>query len=95
MTFRPSKWVLYAPVAILPLLAAWVLNGNSVQEDLAVRSAAALKAAGAGWAKLSVSGRDATLSGEAPSADAIAEATKAVAGTYGVRRVEEIARIVK
>ncbi len=29
MTFRPAKWIVYAPVAALPLLAALVIGGDS------------------------------------------------------------------
>ena len=28
MTFRPAKWILYAPVAALPWLAALAINGE-------------------------------------------------------------------
>jgi hypothetical protein len=31
MTFRPAKWILYSPVALLPLLAALVINGESIR----------------------------------------------------------------
>ncbi|MBC8038575.1 MAG: hypothetical protein H7X89_15310 [Rhizobiales bacterium] len=29
MTFRPAKWIVYSPVAVLPLLAALAINGDS------------------------------------------------------------------
>ena len=57
MTFRPRKWLLYAPVAILPFLAALVLNGSAVLEDVAVRAQNSLFAAKADWAKLTFDAR--------------------------------------
>jgi len=33
MTLRPAKWILYAPVAALPLLAAMVVNGSPAATD--------------------------------------------------------------
>ena len=94
MTFRPSKWLLYAPVSALPLLAAWVINTEPLQQDILDRAAASLKSAGADWAKISLSGRDAEIAGDAKSAGDIEAAIKAVAGTYGVRLVESGARVV-
>ncbi|MCB1377885.1 MAG: hypothetical protein KDK89_05890, partial [Alphaproteobacteria bacterium] len=94
MTFRPRKWLLYAPVAILPFLAALVLNGSAVLEDVAVRAQNSLFAAKADWAKLTFDGRDARLTGEAPNDEAADAAVAAVAATYGVRRVEGIIRVV-
>ncbi len=29
MTLRPTKWILHAPIALLPLLAALALKGDS------------------------------------------------------------------
>ncbi|MBI3674013.1 MAG: hypothetical protein HY245_11480, partial [Rhizobiales bacterium] len=89
MNIRPSKWILYAPVAALPLLAALMINGNSVQQDLLNRGEAALKAAGATWAKLSISGRDATLTGEAASDDDAKAAARVAAATHGIRLVKQ------
>ena len=94
MTFRPSKWLLYAPVAALPLLAAWVINTGPLQRDILERASADLKSQGAGWARLGISGRDVEVAGDAASAEAIDAAVKAVAGTYGVRAVASGARVV-
>src|SRR5882672_3422668 len=94
MRFRPSKWVLYAPVAALPLLAALFINGRTVHQDLVDRAASALMKGGDGWASLTVEGRDATISGEAPSAEAVDQAVKIVAGIHGIRLVESATRVV-
>ena len=94
MTIRPSKWILYAPVAILPLLAALFVNGGAVHDDLSRRAGAALKAAGADWASVSVEGRDARVSGDAPSDAAVETGVRAVAGTHGIRRTETATRVV-
>ena len=48
MPFRPSKWVIYAPVAVLPVLAAIVLESRDLQEGIARRATDNLVAAGAG-----------------------------------------------
>ena len=94
MRLRPTKWLLYAPIAALPLLAAYVLNGQTVQDDIARRAAENLKATGADWAKLTVNGRDAKVAGDSPTQARIDVAIAAVAATYGVRRVEAGARVV-
>jgi hypothetical protein len=31
MTFKPGTWVFYAPIALLPLLAALVIGSDSVR----------------------------------------------------------------
>ena len=33
MMFRPSKWLQFAPVVVLPLLAAWMVNGAAIRND--------------------------------------------------------------
>ncbi len=95
MKCRPHKWLLYAPLAVLPFLAAWILNTKSMQHEIAARVAANLATADAGWAKTTIGGRDAILLGDAPSAEALERAIRIVAGTYGVRRVDSKARVVE
>ena len=86
---RPSKWLLWLPVfAGLPFLAASWLSAGPAVADLQTRAAGALAAAGAPWATLNVDGRDAILTGDAPTQDALDAAVKAVADTWGIRRVE-------
>jgi|GEM_PF-3555087 len=94
MPFRPSKWIQYSPVAVLPFVAALMINSAGVHDDLMKRGTAALASAGADWAKLEVEGRDATVSGDAWSQKALDDAVKAVAGTYGIRRVVSASHIV-
>lgn len=94
MTVRLSKWILYSPVAVLPFLAAMVVSTGPAVEDVASRARASLAASGATWASVSLDGRDARLSGDAPDSESIDKAIAAVAGTYGVRRVEAAARVV-
>ena len=95
MGFRPSKWVLYAPVAVLPLLAAVFLQGRGLQDDIATRVTANLSSAGIDWAKAGVQGRDVQLAGDAPSADQVDAAIATSLSTYGVRRVVSIMRVVE
>lgn len=94
MTVRLSKWILYSPVAVLPFLAAMVVSTGPAVEDVTSRARASLAASGATWASVSLDGRDARLSGDAPDAESIDKAIAAVAMTYGVRRVEAAARVV-
>jgi outer membrane protein OmpA-like peptidoglycan-associated protein len=95
MKCRPAKWILWAPLAALPFLAAWWLNSGSLESKLTESAGARLKSAGADWAKVEVDGRDALLAGDAPGRSLIDEAVKAVAGTYGIRRVDASAVKVK
>jgi outer membrane protein OmpA-like peptidoglycan-associated protein len=88
MKCNPRKWLLWAPLAALPLLAAYWLNSDGLERRLAQTSGANLATIKADWAKLSFDGRDALLEGNAPGRKAIDDAVKAVAGTAGVRRVD-------
>jgi outer membrane protein OmpA-like peptidoglycan-associated protein len=88
MDMRFGSWLKWAPLTAAPLLAAAWLNTDSLEKKLADRAAEALKGAGAEWAALTLDGRDAVLSGEGPSAEAIDAAAKAVAGTRGIRVVD-------
>ncbi len=83
------KWLF--PWAILPLglgAAALLFNSDSLESELKAAAESQLSSGGAGWAAVSMDGRDAKLSGEAPEQDAVARAAQLVAGTYGVRRVD-------
>lgn len=83
------KWLF--PWAILPLglgAAALLFNSGSLENELKAAAESQLSSGGAGWAAVSMDGRDAKLSGEAPEQDDIARAAQLVAGTYGVRRVD-------
>jgi outer membrane protein OmpA-like peptidoglycan-associated protein len=86
---QPKKWWWgLIPLALLWILAASLKTGP-IQTDLAQRAGAALGAAGLGWGKVTMAGRDAALAGEAfeegqrPTAVALAD------GTHGVRLVRD------
>ncbi len=92
---RPGKWLLWAPpMVVMTTLAAHMLNTGALIRDISARTTEQLFAIGANWAAASLNGRDVTLTGDAPSQQAIDSAVKALAGTYGVRTVAARARIV-
>jgi outer membrane protein OmpA-like peptidoglycan-associated protein len=92
---HPGKWVVPGVLAAaLPILAAWWWNTDKLTTDITHRASESLSRAGIDWAKLSFEGRDGTLSGDSPSDDALDAAVRAVAGTYGVRRLENHVRVV-
>ena len=95
MKMRPSKWLLYSPVVVLPFVAAFAVSTKSTLEDVADRATLNLAAQGAQWSKLTFDGRDASLAGDAPDAEALDAAVKAVTGTRGVRTVHNIGRVVE
>ena len=82
--WQPSKWVQYAVVAALPWGAASWLNTDSLVTDISSRAAVAA----GDWAKVSLEGRDATITGSAPSQAAADSVIAAVATTYGIRTVD-------
>ena len=82
--WQPFKWIqLMAVGAGLPFLAAGVLQTNSLVQDVSSRAMAA-----AGGPKVEFDGRDAFLSGEVASQEALDAAKKNVEATYGVRLVD-------
>lgn len=74
---------------VLLALLTIVLAGGWIESDLAERGRNELDAAGHGWAELSVSGRDVTLSGAVPEGVSSQGAVEAVAGVWGVRVVRD------
>jgi outer membrane protein OmpA-like peptidoglycan-associated protein/osmotically-inducible protein OsmY len=84
---QPRKWVW----GLLPLLALWaianLLQASPIAADLGSRGAQQLASAGHPWASVAIAGRDATLSGEAPTPEAQAAAATAVQSLPGVRRL--------
>ncbi|WP_374329640.1 hypothetical protein [Aestuariivirga sp.] len=85
---NPKRWMAFLPLVILPLLAAAVIEGPRLRRMTEHQIAAALVAAGQGWAKVTVTGRDVEIRGEAPSPEAAAVARSLAAATFGVRRVD-------
>ena len=92
---HPGKWLIWAlPMVALPTLAAVWLNTGTLFRDISARATEQLFAIGANWAGATFNGRDATLSGDAPSQQAIDTAREALSGVYGVRTVISNARVV-
>lgn len=85
---KPGRWLAHLPLAILPFLAAVVIEGRQLSRDVMERVDRKLVAAGHGWAGLEVGARDVVISGRAPSAAAAAEAVALAKATEGVRVVE-------
>ncbi|MCA3560659.1 MAG: BON domain-containing protein [Aestuariivirga sp.] len=85
---KPLRWLVHLPLAILPFLAAAVIDGPKLGPEIGRRVQAALADAGQGWAKPMVTFRDVEIRGEAPDRAAVERARAAVAGTEGVRHVD-------
>jgi len=84
---RPLQWLTYSPVTLLPLLAALVLEGPSLQARVEAGVRASLGEAGGDWVKAEVRLRDVRLRGDAPSAKARDTVIAAVRAAPGVRHV--------
>ncbi|OYU49126.1 MAG: hypothetical protein CFE31_07050 [Rhizobiales bacterium PAR1] len=86
---QPRKWV----AGLLPLGAIFLIAAGwmqaSVEADLTKRGVAGLSAAGLDWAKVELSGRDARVTGEAPSPDSKALAIAAADRVFGIRYVSD------
>jgi outer membrane protein OmpA-like peptidoglycan-associated protein/osmotically-inducible protein OsmY len=83
---QPRKWWWGLPVLALLLLLAGLFRNGAINADLTTRSAAV---PGHSWAKAAFDGRDATLSGVAPSPEAKTTAAKAIDDVWGVRLVND------
>ncbi|MGL4242870.1 MAG: BON domain-containing protein, partial [Beijerinckiaceae bacterium] len=85
---QPRKWWWGLPILALLWLLTGVWNNGPISADLTKKS---LERAAAGfpWAKAAFDGRDATLSGVAPSPDARRQAADAIDGIKGVRLVND------
>jgi outer membrane protein OmpA-like peptidoglycan-associated protein len=82
--WQPSKWIQFTSVgALLPFLAAAAIQSSAVVKDVTDRANVA-----AAGPKVEIDGRDAKLSGEVPSQEALDAAKKNVEATYGVRTVD-------
>lgn len=84
---RPFQWLTYSPVTILPLLAALMLEGPSLQTKVEQGVQARLAEAGGDWVKAEVRLRDVRLLGDAPSVEAREAVVAAVRAAPGVRHV--------
>lgn len=77
----------------LVALAAAYFGVGWVERDLTLRTRAELAASGQRWASVQYSGRDVTLAGAAPSAQAQAEVSALVAALPGVRTVRDLSTV--
>lgn len=78
--------VCFVLLAILTI----VLAGGWIEDDLTARANDDLKAVGGlEWASVTLDGRDATLSGNAPDADSAKKALDVVAEVWGIRVVND------
>lgn len=93
---RPSAWILPGLLTVgFLLLLAMILRSGHIEQDLTKRALERLSTEHS-WASVELDGRDLTLSGVAPSAEAKAEALKLAdgvftnrdTGTWGVRVVD-------
>ena len=84
--YQPSKWWLGLALPAILWGAANVLTDDRVEQDLKSKAMAAYP-----WAKPSLAGRDATISGTAPNEDAKAKAIASIDGIAGVRKVKTAA----
>ena len=75
---QPKKWWWGLPILALLWFMAGQFRNDPIQTDLTSRGGASLAAAGYPWAKVSLDGRDATLTGVAPTPAAGDGATAAV-----------------
>jgi OmpA-OmpF porin, OOP family len=91
---QPKRWLW----GLLPLAILWLLSGSfnntPIQTDLTKRGGEATTIAGHPWAKLALDGRDATISGVAPTVDAPRLAAEAADLTRGVRLVNTTATVL-
>lgn len=82
-----KKWFWPGLLATLLLTAlAMMMKSGAIEQDLQVKALNALSA-GHKWANVELDGRDLTLTGQAPSEEAIAEALKLSDESYDVRIV--------
>ncbi len=78
-----------APGRLLVALFAIWIQGTPVEQDLSARSGQGTSVAGEPWASVEMRGRDARLTGEAPTAERRQMALDAVNRVWGVRQVAD------
>jgi OmpA-OmpF porin, OOP family len=91
---QPKRWLW----GLLPLAILWVLAGmfrtDPIQTDLTSRSAEQAIKTGYPWATAIFDGRDATVSGTSPSAEASALLSQAIDSVPGVRLVKNASTVL-
>ncbi len=94
MKCNPWRW-LWGLVPVVVLAWACVqVEHLRIEQDLGVRARQALVGAGSGWADVSLSGRDAILSGKAADKSDAIRAAKAVSDTWGVRTTADVSTLI-
>ncbi|MFM9847747.1 MAG: OmpA family protein [Hyphomicrobiaceae bacterium] len=94
MKCNPWRWLWgLVPVVVLAWACVQVEHAR-VERDLGTRAKQALARAGFDWAEVSVSGRDAALSGQAADRSDAARAAKAVNDTWGVRVATDLSTLI-
>ncbi len=84
------KWLLPSALVAAGLTGlSGVIAFRPIADDVVGRTTAQLKAEGFGWASLTTSGRDLTLSGDAPDPNARRMALEAADRVFGVRVVAD------
>ncbi|EIJ36330.1 OmpA family protein [Thiothrix nivea] len=91
----PTMWWWLLTLLGLPLLFLLMLSSRQgvIENDLASRSEAGLKAAGMGWVTAKLAGRDVQLQGVAASETERDEAARLVQGIDGVRDVQNLIEV--
>lgn len=95
MKCNPLRWIW----GLLPIVAlgyaATRFEHVRIETDLAQRAEGELKAKGLRWAKVAFEGRDGTLTGRATEETEAPAALREVAGTWGVRVVDNRAELIE
>jgi OmpA-OmpF porin, OOP family len=86
---RPIAWFWgLFPLAALAFLAVFLSQG-AVERVLSQRADGALRTQSMGWGKITVSGRDAVLTGEAPDLAGASSALLKVGSLFGIRKIAD------
>jgi OOP family OmpA-OmpF porin len=100
MLFQPRRWLPgVLPLALLAGGSLWWKQAD-IEKDLAARTERAIAASGSTvdgkpWAEVTVRGRDAVVTGDAPAAAAIGTAAGIAADQFGVRRATADADLIE
>lgn len=83
---QPKAWFWGLVPLVVLLFCAVYLKQGSMEADIAARARAQLPAGSQEWAQITISGRDATLVGVAPSVEAQNTTPEAVRAVFGLRK---------
>ncbi len=89
MMCQPKKWWWGLPILALLWFLAGQFRNDPIQTDLVVRGSTSLASAGYPWAKVTIEGRDATLTGVSPTPEARTAAADSAFKTFGIRLVND------